>query len=68
MMVCILHRQVMIHANLVHVDEYAVLDGDFRVRGVQNLRVIDASSWPIVPGYFVTTPFYMVRLVVVSLV
>ncbi|KAF8911401.1 glucose-methanol-choline oxidoreductase [Mucidula mucida] len=40
-------------------DEYAVLDGDFRVRGVQNLRVIDASSWPIVPGYFVTTPFYM---------
>ncbi|KAF9268498.1 FAD-linked reductase [Marasmius fiardii PR-910] len=40
-------------------DVNAVLDGDFRVRGVNNLRVVDASSWPIVPGYFVTTPIYM---------
>ncbi|KAK1224800.1 hypothetical protein PQX77_012284 [Marasmius sp. AFHP31] len=40
-------------------DVNAVLDGDFNVRGVKNLRVVDASSWPIVPGYFVTTPIYM---------
>lgn len=42
------------------LDENAVLDGDFKVRGVNNLRVVDASSWPNVPGYFVTTPIYMV--------
>uniref|UniRef100_A0A0W0FI94 Glucose-methanol-choline oxidoreductase N-terminal domain-containing protein n=1 Tax=Moniliophthora roreri TaxID=221103 RepID=A0A0W0FI94_MONRR len=40
-------------------DENAVLDGNFKVRGVKNLRVVDASSWPVVPGYFVTTPIYM---------
>ncbi|KAF9269642.1 FAD-linked reductase [Marasmius fiardii PR-910] len=40
-------------------DSNAILDGDFKVRGVNNLRVVDASSWPIVPGYFVTTPIYM---------
>lgn len=40
-------------------DPNAVLDGNFKVRGVNNLRVVDASSWPIVPGYFVTTPIYM---------
>ncbi|KAF8882000.1 glucose-methanol-choline oxidoreductase, partial [Infundibulicybe gibba] len=40
-------------------DNNAVLDGYFRVRGVSNLRVVDASSWPVVPGYFITTPTYM---------
>ena len=47
-------------AHRIALDEYAVLDGDFRVRGVAGLRVVDASSWAVVPGYFVTTPFYMV--------
>lgn len=42
------------------LDVNAVLDGDFRVRGVASLRVVDASSWPNVPGYFTTTPTYMV--------
>ncbi|KAJ7455758.1 hypothetical protein FB451DRAFT_1564794 [Mycena latifolia] len=42
-------------------DPNAVLDGNFRVRGVDNLRVVDISSWPNVPGWFVTTPTYMVR-------
>ncbi|KAJ7472714.1 hypothetical protein FB451DRAFT_1250474 [Mycena latifolia] len=41
-------------------DSNAVLDGNFKVRGVENLRVVDISSWPIVPGWFVTTPTYMI--------
>ncbi|KAJ7259830.1 hypothetical protein C8J57DRAFT_1135075 [Mycena rebaudengoi] len=41
-------------------DPQAVLDGDFHVRGVQNLRVVDASSWPEIPGYFPTSPTYMI--------
>ncbi|KAJ7153620.1 glucose-methanol-choline oxidoreductase, partial [Mycena filopes] len=41
-------------------DPNAVLDGKFRVRGVENLRVVDISSWPKVPGWFVTTPTYMI--------
>ncbi|KAJ7144365.1 glucose-methanol-choline oxidoreductase, partial [Mycena epipterygia] len=40
-------------------DPMAVLDGNFRVRGVANLRVVDISSWPIIPGFFVATPTYM---------
>lgn len=27
-----------------------VLDGEMRVRGVNGLRVVDTSSWPIIPG------------------
>ncbi|KAJ7340778.1 hypothetical protein DFH08DRAFT_245159 [Mycena albidolilacea] len=41
-------------------DLNAVLDGNFKVRGVENLRVVDISSWPNVPGWFVTTPTYMI--------
>lgn len=41
-------------------DPNAVLDGDFRVKGVDRLRVVDASSWPQVPGFFITTPTYMI--------
>ncbi|KAJ7751949.1 hypothetical protein DFH07DRAFT_1032145 [Mycena maculata] len=41
-------------------DPNAVLDGDFKVRGVEGLRVVDLSSWPKVPGWFVTTPTYMI--------
>ncbi|KAJ3930929.1 MAG: hypothetical protein NXY57DRAFT_267621 [Lentinula lateritia] len=40
-------------------DPFAVLDGDFKVRGVNNLRVVDASSWPNVPGWFICTLTYM---------
>ncbi|KIO26706.1 GMC oxidoreductase [Tulasnella calospora MUT 4182] len=41
-------------------DETAVLDGQFRVRGVSNLRVVDLSIWPTIPGMFVVAPMYMV--------
>ncbi|KAJ7679236.1 putative choline dehydrogenase [Mycena polygramma] len=41
-------------------DPNAVLDGNFKVRGAENLRVVDISSWPKVPGWFVTTPTYMI--------
>jgi len=41
-------------------DTNAVLDGNFQVRGVKGLRVVDASSWPRIPGFFVATPTYLI--------
>jgi choline dehydrogenase len=41
-------------------DPKAVLDGNFRVHGTKNLRVVDASIFPRIPGYFVITPIYMI--------
>jgi choline dehydrogenase len=41
-------------------DPNAVLDSKFRVRGVQNLRVVDASVFPSIPGIFVTSAIFMV--------
>jgi choline dehydrogenase len=41
-------------------DKAAVLDGDFRVRGVKNLRVVDASVFPKIPGFFIVTSIYMI--------
>lgn len=40
-------------------DSMAVLDGKFRVRGVQNLRVVDASAFPRIPGAFPVLPTFM---------
>ncbi|KKY27867.1 putative choline dehydrogenase [Phaeomoniella chlamydospora] len=40
-------------------DPMACLDSRFRVRGVRNLRVVDASIFPRVPGSFPTLPIYM---------
>ena len=40
-------------------DPNAVLDSRFRVRGVQGLRVVDASIFPKIPGYFIVTNIYM---------
>ncbi|KAF8598578.1 alcohol oxidase [Ceratobasidium sp. AG-I] len=44
----------------VQSDKSAVLNKDFQVRGVSNLRVVDASSFPDIPGMFVTTPIYQI--------
>ncbi|KAF9638993.1 Glucose-methanol-choline oxidoreductase [Lasiodiplodia theobromae] len=40
-------------------DPMAVLDGDFRVRGVSGLRVVDASAMPRIQGFFIATSVYM---------
>ncbi|KAI1141294.1 choline dehydrogenase [Hypoxylon sp. FL0543] len=40
-------------------DPMAVLDGQFRVRGVEGLRVVDASAFPKIPGTFPTVAIYM---------
>ena len=41
-------------------DEMAVLDSEFRVRGTQGLRVVDASVFPRIPGTFTAVSTYMV--------
>ncbi|KAH7323833.1 GMC oxidoreductase-like protein [Rhexocercosporidium sp. MPI-PUGE-AT-0058] len=43
-------------------DPMAVLDGSFRVRGVNGLRVVDASSFPRTPGAFPVVPVFMIGL------
>ena len=37
-----------------------VLDSDFRVHGVQGLRVVDASVFPRIPGFFIVSAIYMI--------
>jgi len=41
-------------------DKMAVLDSRFRVRGTQGLRVVDASVFPKIPGYFIVSAIYMI--------
>ena len=41
-------------------DQNGVLDGDFRVYGTQGLRVVDASVFPRIPGFFIVSAIYMV--------
>ncbi|KAJ5118997.1 uncharacterized protein N7443_007928 [Penicillium atrosanguineum] len=41
-------------------DPQAVLDADFRVRGVNGLRIVDASVFPKIPGYYIALPIYMI--------
>lgn len=41
-------------------DPNAVLDSSFRVRGVNGLRVVDASVFPRIPGIFIAVPIYMI--------
>jgi choline dehydrogenase-like flavoprotein len=40
-------------------DPMAVLDGEFRVRGTEGLRVVDASIFPRIPGLFIVSAIYM---------
>jgi choline dehydrogenase len=41
-------------------DALAVLDSRFRVRKTQGLRVVDASVFPKIPGYFIVSAVYMI--------
>lgn len=41
-------------------DPMAVVDSEFRVHGTRNLRIVDASVFPRIPGYFIVTPIYMI--------
>ena len=41
-------------------DSGGVLDSRFRVYGVDGLRVVDASVFPRIPGYFLVTSVYMI--------
>jgi len=41
-------------------DPMAVLDGHFNVRGILGLRVVDASVFPRVPGFFIVSSIYMI--------
>lgn len=41
-------------------DPKAVLDAKLQVRGTSGLRVVDASVFPKIPGFFIVVPIYMV--------
>lgn len=41
-------------------DRLAVIDSRFRVHGVSGLRIVDASIFPKIPGYFILAPIFMV--------
>ncbi|RDA88600.1 hypothetical protein CP532_5876 [Ophiocordyceps camponoti-leonardi (nom. inval.)] len=41
-------------------DPYTVLDSNFRVRAVDGLRIVDASVFPLIPGYYIALSVYMI--------
>ena len=42
------------------LEAQGVLSSDFRVHGTQGLRVVDASVFPKIPGFFIASAVYMV--------
>jgi choline dehydrogenase-like flavoprotein len=43
-----------------HRDEGGALTSDFRVHGTEGLRVVDASVFPRIPGFFIVSSIYMI--------
>lgn len=41
-------------------DPMAVLDSKFQVRGTEGLRVVDASVFPKIPGFYIALPLFVV--------
>jgi choline dehydrogenase-like flavoprotein len=41
-------------------EQNGVLDSKFRVHGVRGLRVVDASVFPRIPGFFIASAIYMI--------
>lgn len=41
-------------------DHFGVLASDFTVHGVRGLRVVDASVFPRIPGFFIVSAVYMI--------
>jgi choline dehydrogenase-like flavoprotein len=41
-------------------EQNGVLDSNFRVHGTQGLRVVDASVFPRIPGFFIVSAIYMI--------
>lgn len=41
-------------------EQGGVLDSNFRVHGTQGLRVVDASVFPRIPGFFIASAIYMI--------
>ena len=41
-------------------DKMAVVDNRFRVYGTTNLRIVDASIFPKIPGFFIVSAVYMI--------
>jgi choline dehydrogenase len=37
-----------------------VLSSNFRVHGTEGLRVVDASVFPRIPGFFIVSAVYMI--------
>ena len=48
------------HASSLHRAIGGVLGSDFAVHGVRNLRVVDASVFPRIPGFFIASAIYMI--------
>jgi choline dehydrogenase-like flavoprotein len=41
-------------------EKNGVLDTNFRVHGTRGLRVVDASIFPRIPGFFIVSAIYMI--------
>jgi choline dehydrogenase len=42
------------------VADGGVVDGNFRVHGTSGLRIVDASVFPRIPGFFIVSAIYMI--------